>query len=153
MPGDVTLFSDDQTWKVQVSSFKTSLFFYNAIGTAVDVFHKEQVGGNIWGAQPHLDWVAKAASAISITNTYSGGVVGAQVGTQSHVDRNASHSELKIWEVGMSLSFDATADTGGPADPNLPGGAPSFQVNAVVGTVNVSLPGQAKTLSARTNAP
>jgi hypothetical protein len=151
MANQVTLFSVDETWKVQISSFKTNLFFYNAIGTSVDVWHREQVGGNVWGAAPHTDWVAKAASSISITNAYTG-VIGTAVGTQHQSEVNVAHSELKIWSVGISISFDATASPGGPGDPNLPGGAPSFEVRSVTGNASVSLPGQPRPLSGTTSA-
>ncbi len=152
MAGSVTVYTPDKTWKVDVSSFKTSLIFYNAIGTSVDVHHYEEVGGNIWGGA-HMDWVSKPATAISIENTYSGGVVAAEVGMQRAAQQNTSSMTLQIWAVGFSLSWDATADTGGPSDPNLPGGAPSFQIQSVIGNVSVSLPGQGEPLGAQTKAP
>lgn len=150
-PSQVTLFSDDQTWKVQISSFKTNLFFYKAIGTTVDVWHREEVPGNIWGGA-HVDWVAKPASSITISNTYTG-IIGTAVGTQHQAQANVSHSELKIWNVGLSLSWDADANTGGPAaDPNLPGGSPSLEVNSVTGNAVVLIPGQARPIGGMTFA-
>jgi hypothetical protein len=151
MANQVTLFSPDQSWRVQISSFKVNYFFYNAIGTAVDVWHREQVPGSFWGG-PRVDWVKKRAASVSITNRYTG-VIGTAVGTQQLSERNIDHSELKIWSVGVSLSFDARAGTGGPADPNLPGGAPSFLVNSVSGNATISLPGVPVPLFGTTSAP
>ena len=105
----------------------------------------------MWGSSPHTDWVAKAASSISISNTYTG-VIGTAVGTQHVAQVNVSHSELKIWSVGISLSFDATASPGGPGDPNFPGGAPSFEVRSVTGNATVMLPGLPQPLSGTTSA-
>jgi hypothetical protein len=148
----VTLFTPDQTWKVQISSYKTNLFFYNAIGTSVDVWHLEQVPGNIWGGA-HTDWVARPAIEIVITNMYRGGVVGTAIGTQRQSQSNVSHSELKIWNFGLSLSWDATASPGGPAsESNLPGAAPNLEVRSVTGDVSVVVPGKAP-LAGTTTAP
>jgi hypothetical protein len=128
MASEVTLFTKNGDWKVEVEAWKNNFLFYKSIGTQATVYHREQTK-NIWGSTV-TDWVEKAASQIHIRNVYHG--TGPGVATREKICSNTSYCELKEWAVGVTISLpaDSVTDVGGGAILDL---------DSVDGTVTVTV--------------
>jgi hypothetical protein len=128
MASELTLFSDDGDWKVEIEAFKNNFLFYKSIGTTVRIYHREQKE-NIWG-NTVTDWVRRNARTILIRNVYSG--PGPGTATREGQCTDASSCELKEWAVGFNVKLpaDEVSDLG-------PGA--TLDLEKVDGTVTVTL--------------
>lgn len=131
MASEITLFSRAGDWKADVEAWKNNFLFYKSIGTQVSVYHREQTK-NIWG-NTVTDWVSKAASSITIQNSYSG--TGPGVATRVKTCNNASECELKEWAAGVTITLppDSVTDVGGGA---------ILEIDKVAGNVTVVVAGE-----------
>jgi uncharacterized protein DUF3892 len=131
MPGQDEKLTPDGMWKATMGAFDLNLFFYKAIGTKIDVFHKEQRHSGPfgwWG--PLVDtWVPANADSITITNTYYGATAAAAnafglgscppPGTASGARPSL---DCRLWAVGIGVSVTYDKPLGLSGD--LPGGLP-----------------------------
>jgi hypothetical protein len=126
MPSELTLYTSDRRWMVDLDAWTSDLQFFKSIGTRVTVYHEgRQI--NIWGSR-QTEWEEEAPALIRIRNVYSGS--GPGVVTQEREWRNASRAELKQWSGGGAISL--------PADSATPGkGSTLLDIDRVEGTVTV----------------
>lgn len=131
MAGQDEKVTPDGMWMATMGAFQISAFFYKAIGTKVDVFHKEQRHSGPfgwWG--PLVDkWVPANADSITITNTYFGATAaqanafglgncpppGTPSGARPSLD-------CRLWAVGIgiNLTYDQPLGLSGPGPGGLP---------------------------------
>ncbi len=113
MPSELTLYTNDKHWKVEVGAWINKSYHYRSIGTHVTIHHREHTT-SIWGASV-TEWEATPAQLIRIRNVYSG--PGASIATREHEWRNATEAELKEWSMGgpICLPPDTTASSEGAA--------------------------------------
>lgn len=126
MPSELTLYSNDKHWKVDLGAWINKSYRYKSIGTYVTVYHQEHTT-SIWGGSV-TEWEATPAQLICIRNVYGG--AGPSVATREHKWRNAAEAELKEWSVGgpICLPSNSTASSEG---------AVVLDINNVQSTVTV----------------
>ena len=129
MASEVTVYSKDGNWKIDVEAWKNNFLFYKSIGTEVTVSHREQTH-NIWGSTV-TGWVEKNAISISITNVYTGPLASGSGGsiTKSGTWNNKSYAELKEWAWGIKIKIPS----------GEPGGDALLDIDQVDGSVSVNL--------------
>jgi hypothetical protein len=129
MASEVTVYSKDGNWKIDVEAWKNNFLLYKSIGTQVTVYHREQTH-NIWGSTV-TDWVRKNALSISITNVYTGPLAAGSGGsiTKSGTWNNTSYEELKEWAWGIKISIPS----------GEPGGNALLDIDKVDGSVSVNI--------------
>jgi hypothetical protein len=111
MPNELTLYTSDKHWRVDVEAWANDLRFFKSVGIHVAVYHLERMT-SIWGS-PRVDWEEEPATLIRIHNVYSG--LGPAIATREREWLHASRVELKAWSAGRPIRLVAdsiTADTG-----------------------------------------
>jgi hypothetical protein len=168
MAGKDEAMTPDGMWMATMGAFEQNLFFYKAIGTKVDVFHKEpRRSGPFgwWG--PLVDtWVPGNADEIRITNNYFGSTareaealglgICPPAGTQSS-PRPSLDCRLQAWGIGGSWTYDKPAGLSGPiaglpSNPTPTPGA-TLDVRAVRGRGSVRIGTEVLTLLVDSGLP
>ena len=155
MPGQDQKESDDGMWLVTMGAFKLDLLLYAAVGTKVDVFHKEQRRSGPFGwSGPLVDkWVPGNADSIRIRNTYYGATAAnanyiglGQCPPLGESSGQRPSLDCRLWSVGASVSytFDQAVGLSGSGPGGLPpnpgpGGGAKLDVRAVSGIANVTI--------------
>lgn len=132
MASEVTLYSKDGSWRVDVEAWKNNFLVYKSIGTEVTVYHRQQTK-NIWG-NTVTDWVRANASSIFIRNVYKG--TGPGSATRQKTCPSSSYCEIKEWAVGVTI----TIPTDG-GDASVGGGA-ILDIDSVTSSVVVTIGGE-----------
>ncbi|GEA90244.1 hypothetical protein [Cellulomonas cellasea] len=153
MSSQSTVYTTDGQWKLEAYAFKSYLVVYSSIGSGGRTFHWERQRRWFDPWYHHFHWVEQPVEQISVSTTYAGilprTVPGAAHRSASGAD--TSSVEEKIWAVGIGVSIDATAGTGGPDwGTASPGGMPKLDVRGVRGHVTARIAGE--TLSADVEA-
>jgi hypothetical protein len=145
----------DGMWMATMGAFEIFLLAYKAIGTKVDVFHKEQRHSGPfgwWG--PLVDkWVPANADSIRIRNIYYGATAAAANAyglgycpPPGEFSGARPSLDCRVWAVGIGGSWKYDSPVGLTGD--FPGGLPSnptptpgaiLDVRAVSGTATVSI--------------
>jgi hypothetical protein len=163
MPGQDDRMTPDGMWRATMGAFQISALVYKAIGTKVDVFHKEQRRSGPfgwWG--PLVDtWVPANADSIVIRNTYYGATAaGANAFGLGNCPPPGTPSgprpslECKLWAAGVGgtytfdtpLGFSGEGPGGLPTNPG-PSGNATLDVRAVSGKATVTIGHQTLSLS------
>jgi hypothetical protein len=136
--------SRDGNWTAELRAFKINLFVYKAIGATLTVRHK-QLRRSRWApwSAPQPAWVAGVVPDISISNTYQGLLpsLSPAAARRSCSAVQASSCDCRLWSIGVSISMDASADTGLPnPGTTLPGAGPSLDVRSVDSNGSATLP-------------
>jgi Protein of unknown function (DUF3892) len=145
----------DGMWMATMGAFEINAFFYKAIGTKVDVFHKEQRRSGPFGwSGPLVDkWVPANADSIRIRNIYYGATAAAANAyglgycpPPGEFSGARPSLDCRVWAVGIGGSWSWDKPIGLSGD--LPGGLPPnptgtpgaiLDVRAVSGTATVSI--------------
>ena len=145
----------DGMWMATMGAFEINLFLYKAIGTKVDVFHKEQRHSGPFGwSGPLVDkWVPGNADSIRIRNIYYGATAAAANAyglgycpPPGQFSGPTPSVDCRVWAVGIGGSWNWDKPIGLSGD--LPGGLPPnptgtpgaiLDVRAVSGTATVSI--------------
>ncbi len=107
MSSELTLYTSDRLWKVDIEAWTNDVQFYRSIGTHVTVCHRERTT-SIWGS-PETDWEEEPATLIRIRNAYSGAGPGAAIREREW--HNATRAELKEWSTAGPISAAADSTT------------------------------------------
>jgi hypothetical protein len=126
MATDLTLYTRDKHWKVEIAARTNDLHFYRSIGTHVTIYHRERIT-SIWGGIER-EWEELPALVIRIHNVYSG--AGPVVSTREHECRNRSQARLEEWSTGGPIHLRPDYSISGEVRADL-------DINKVEGTVTV----------------
>lgn len=161
MVSSIVKFFDNGSGKVVMNAFKTDIFLYKAIGTTINVYHKEmgrvlwvpgrgwKVGsfgrGGVYAAEPQETWQPYYADSISIVNNYSGLLpsISPSAASRACSSRNSSVCDCRLWAVGLGISIPASSGGGGPdIEGSTPSASASLEVRSVTGHGTVVIKGQ-----------